>query len=127
MTANVQTLNRSKLYTNLTLFEASRSPSMNPDAFIDFFKSVTAKNCHRFRREDLKLREDVAFGKEIQYGNEARMALRLANFISAFSQIVNQKDIYSGKKFTRGIFSKLWTNTRNLSMDNRILEFGQHL
>lgn len=35
------------------------------------------------------LHGDVGFGAEQQFENEARMALRLANFLSAFLQVVH--------------------------------------
>jgi hypothetical protein len=41
------------------------------------------------KEEDLVLGGDVAFGVEEQFENEARMALRLAHFLSSFLQVCN--------------------------------------
>lgn len=40
-----------------------------------------------FSPDDLVLHGDIGFGAEQQFENEARMALRLANFLSAFLQV----------------------------------------
>lgn len=40
-----------------------------------------------YKKEDLVLHGDVSFGAEEFFANEAKMALRLANFISAFLQV----------------------------------------
>lgn len=40
-----------------------------------------------FHPQDLILRGDVGFGATEQFQNEAKMAVRLANFISAFLQV----------------------------------------
>jgi hypothetical protein len=37
--------------------------------------------------QDLILHGDIAYGSEEQFVNEAKMAVRLANFISAFLQV----------------------------------------
>ncbi len=44
------------------------------------------------------LRGDIAFGARQQFENEAKMALRLANFISAFLQVSDPTEVYSGKQ-----------------------------
>lgn len=41
----------------------------------------------RYKPDDLILHGDIAFGAEEFFANEARMAVRLANFISAFLQV----------------------------------------
>lgn len=38
------------------------------------------------------------FGATEQFQNEAKMAVRLANFISAFLQISDPNEVYSGKR-----------------------------
>ena len=38
---------------------------------------------------------DVAFGKEVQLENQARMGLRVAHFISSFLQLVNPKELFA--------------------------------
>lgn len=40
-----------------------------------------------FSPDDLILHGDIGFGAEQQFENEARMAVRLANFLSAFLQV----------------------------------------
>lgn len=42
---------------------------------------------YSFHPQDLILRGDVSFGAKEQFENEAKMAVRLANFISAFLQV----------------------------------------
>lgn len=49
----------------------------------------------RYSKQDLELQGDFAFGAEEQFANEAKMAVRLANFISAFLQVKNLHRIYS--------------------------------
>ena len=77
----------SKDYNNVTGAEALRSNTINVDQVIEFLKSVTKDNCHNFAPDDLVLRGDVAYDVEVQFENEARMALRLANFLSSFLQV----------------------------------------
>lgn len=77
----------SKDYNNVTGAEALRTNKINVDEVIEFLKSVTKDNCHTFAPDDLILRGDISYGVESQFENEARMALRLANFISSFLQV----------------------------------------
>ncbi|XP_050701571.1 uncharacterized protein LOC126987957 [Eriocheir sinensis] len=86
----------SKDYNNVTGAEALRTNKINVDEVIEFLKSVTKDNCHTFAPDDLILRGDISFGVESQFENEARMALRLANFLSSFLQIVDHQEIFSG-------------------------------
>lgn len=44
------------------------------------------------------MRGDIRFGAEEFFENEAKMATRLANFISAFLQISDSHEVYSGKR-----------------------------
>lgn len=74
-------------YHNVTGAASLRASTVNVEEVIEFLKSVTAENCHTFDPDDLILPGDVGFGKENQFENEARMALRLANFLSAFLQV----------------------------------------
>lgn len=46
------------------------------------------------------LRGDSSFGAEEFYENEAKMATRLANFISAFLQVSDPLEVYTGKRVT---------------------------
>lgn len=43
----------------------------------------------RFHKNDLQLLGDYGFGAHKQFANEAKMAVRLANFISAFLQVID--------------------------------------
>jgi len=48
--------------------------------------------------QDLMLRGDISFGAKEFFENEAKMATRLANFISAFLQVSDPLEVYSGKR-----------------------------
>lgn len=52
-------------------------------------KSQLKFGIYRYRKEDLELLGDYGFGAHKQFSNEAKMAVRLANFISAFLQVIN--------------------------------------
>jgi hypothetical protein len=53
---------------------------------------------YRFSKSDLVLNGDVGYGAEEQFENEALMAVRLANFLSAFLQIVDPEEVFPGKR-----------------------------
>ncbi|KAG1714902.1 Adrenodoxin, mitochondrial [Nymphon striatum] len=63
---------------------------INPNIVRQYIKrQITQETCHKYantRPEMLELQGDIAHGKELQLENEARMALRLAHFISGFLQ-----------------------------------------
>lgn len=83
------------LYTNYT-----HNKEIDPAWVVDRVLSMNHRNCHqfiRYQKENLFLRDDLAFGKEEQFENQARMALRLANFISAFLQSVHTNENFAGK------------------------------
>lgn len=42
-----------------------------------------------FHKQDLILHGDISYGVKEQFENEAKMAVRLANFISAFLQVIS--------------------------------------
>lgn len=48
--------------------------------------------------EERTLHGDVSFNAEEFFENEAKMATRLANFISAFLQVSDPKEVFSGKR-----------------------------
>jgi hypothetical protein len=52
---------------------------------VKYYLSLVFRNL--FSPDDLILHGDIGFGAEQQFENEARMALRLANFLSAFLQV----------------------------------------
>ncbi|GFS50117.1 g-protein coupled receptor [Trichonephila clavipes] len=72
---------------------------IDPMEVVEYVRSPDLKHhCESIAKthpERLILRGDVAFGKEIQLENEARTALRLANFISSFLQIVDPNDLFA--------------------------------
>uniref|UniRef100_A0A1B6IF03 GPR158/179 extracellular domain-containing protein n=1 Tax=Homalodisca liturata TaxID=320908 RepID=A0A1B6IF03_9HEMI len=78
--------------------ESLHTTKMNVDQALKFILGVNKKTCKNYRKEDLNLHGDVSFGAEEFFANEAKMALRLANFISAFLQISDPKEVYSGKR-----------------------------
>uniref|UniRef100_A0A0A9W679 Putative G-protein coupled receptor 158 n=1 Tax=Lygus hesperus TaxID=30085 RepID=A0A0A9W679_LYGHE len=71
---------------------------INVHQAIDFLNDVKPSNCHKFKKQELTLHGDVGYGAEEFFKNEAQMAVRLANFISGFLQIVDPKEVYSGKR-----------------------------
>ena len=66
---------------------STHTKSKNIDNILKFIRSVNKNNCKKFAPDDLVLHGDIGFGTEQQFENEARMALRLANFISSFLQV----------------------------------------
>lgn len=50
-------------------------------------RSVTPENCVNLKPDQLFLKGDLSWGAEEQFENEALMAVRTANFISAFLQV----------------------------------------
>lgn len=71
----------------------------NIEEFLRFIRTrVTKDNCDDkklFKPEDLVLHGDVAYGVDTQFEGEARSALRLANFISAFLQVVDHDEQFA--------------------------------
>jgi hypothetical protein len=58
-------------------------------------KHLNVKACcsyYSYTPQDLILHGDIAYGAEEQFANEAKMAVRLANFISAFLQVSKQRE-----------------------------------
>ncbi|KAG8237072.1 hypothetical protein J437_LFUL005179 [Ladona fulva] len=77
--------------------ESLHASKMNIHEVLNFILSVNEHTCKRYNPQDLVLSGGIGFGMEQQFENEARMAVRLANFISAFLQVSNPKEVYSGK------------------------------
>ncbi|XP_034243708.1 uncharacterized protein LOC117646698 [Thrips palmi] len=71
---------------------------VNIDEVLRFIFSVNEANCKQYHPQDLELHGDIAHGADEQFENEAKMASRLANFISAFLQISDPKEVFSGKR-----------------------------
>ncbi|KAH0946160.1 hypothetical protein HN011_002366 [Eciton burchellii] len=71
---------------------------MNIDQALKFILSVNSRTCKNYAPQDLMLRGDISFGAKEFFENEAKMATRLANFISAFLQVSDPLEVYSGKR-----------------------------
>lgn len=78
--------------------EALHTEKMNVYETLNFIRSVHADNCTKYNPTDLFLNGDIAFGAEEQFENQAKMAVRLANFISAFLQISDPQEVFSGTR-----------------------------
>lgn len=87
-------------YRNATRGPKSmHTPKMNIDEVLRFIFSVNENTCKNFHPQDLILHGNIAHGAKEQFENEAKMALRLANFISAFLQISDPNEVYTGGCF----------------------------
>ncbi len=90
---------RKRRYTREIQY-SSRYSSFDDDAFERVLKimnnqeSINKDNCNQFSRDQLELPGDVAYGSEIQLEYQARTALRLSHFISAFLQTVAPQEKY---------------------------------
>jgi len=71
---------------------------LNVDEIMNYIQSINADTCKGKSPEDLQLRGDISYGSEEQFENEALMAVRTANFISAFLQVVDPKEIFPGTR-----------------------------
>ncbi|XP_017776061.1 PREDICTED: uncharacterized protein LOC108562276 [Nicrophorus vespilloides] len=92
-------LNKYSEYMNFTSGpEALNSKRINIHKSLDFILGVNKDNCRKYKPQHLKLHGDINYGAEEYFENEAKMAVRLANFISAFLQISDPKEVYSGKR-----------------------------
>lgn len=77
---------------------ALHTPKLNIDATLKFINGVNQRTCANYHAQDLVLHGDISYGAKEFFSNEAKMALRLANFISAFLQISDPNEVYSGKR-----------------------------
>lgn len=80
--------------------ESLHNRQMNIDEVLKFIHGVNHNTCKKYKPDDLTLLGDISFGAEEQFVNEAKMAVRLANFLSAFLQITDPKEVFSGKRLT---------------------------
>ncbi|XP_060526856.1 uncharacterized protein LOC132702314 [Cylas formicarius] len=78
--------------------ESLKQPRINIHRTLDFILGMNKDTCKKYRAEDLVLHGGVMAGAEEFFENEAKMALRLANFISAFLQVSDPQEVYSGKR-----------------------------
>ncbi|EFN88130.1 Probable G-protein coupled receptor 158 [Harpegnathos saltator] len=77
---------------------ALHDKKINIKQAIDFILHMDEHRCKKYAPQDLELRGDISFGAEEFFENEAKMATRLANFISAFLQVSDPLEVYSGKR-----------------------------
>lgn len=106
-----------------------RTNNLNIHSAINFILEVKPNNCKNYKRQDLILPGDVSFGAEEFFENEAKMAVRLANFISAFLQIVDSKEVYTGKRVADQPLSEDQMMGETLSLvlgDSRIWSAGTY-
>ena len=66
---------------------------------LKFLWSVNEQNCGNRTFEELNLKGDISWGAEKQFENEARMAVRTANFISGYLQVVDPKEVFPGTRY----------------------------
>ncbi|XP_014468491.1 PREDICTED: uncharacterized protein LOC106741225 [Dinoponera quadriceps] len=85
---------------NSTGPSALREEKMNVLNALNFINQMDAKTCKNYAPQDLVLRGDISYGAKEFFENEAKMATRLANFISAFLQVSDPLEVYSGKRVT---------------------------
>lgn len=78
--------------------EALNTPKINIHKALDFILGMNKDNCKKYRPQDLTLNGNVDYGAKEFFDNEAKMAVRLANFISAFLQISDPNEVFSGKR-----------------------------
>ena len=65
---------------------------------INAANSKNPRACKERTHEELHLKGDISWGADVQFKNEALMATRLANFISAFLQVVDPKEVFPGTR-----------------------------
>ena len=75
-------------YSNKTDgFNSLHTKRTNVHYVLNFIRSMDAVKCLTYEEKDLVLPGEFAYNADKQFVNEARMAVRLANFISAFLQV----------------------------------------
>ena len=68
--------------------------------FAPKFRNINEGNCKTRSFDELHLKGDISWGADVQFKNEALQATRLANFISAFMQVVDPKEVFPGTRVT---------------------------
>eukprot|EP00095_Tigriopus_kingsejongensis_P001165 maker-scaffold350_size199587-snap-gene-0.27 protein:Tk01165 transcript:maker-scaffold350_size199587-snap-gene-0.27-mRNA-1 annotation:"hypothetical protein SINV_01162" len=100
----VQKLDSFNVYRNNDTLESTLNAFHRPhgvpniDEILKFIWSVNSENCNERSHEELHLKGDISWGAEVQFRNEALMAVRTANFISAFIQVVDPKEVFPGTR-----------------------------
>ncbi|XP_013142311.1 PREDICTED: uncharacterized protein LOC106106296 [Papilio polytes] len=77
---------------------ALHAERLNIFEVLNFIRGVQPHNCSKYKATDLFLNGDIAFGAPEQFENQAKMAVRLANFISAFLQVSDPYEVFSGTR-----------------------------
>eukprot|EP00096_Caligus_rogercresseyi_P011406 TRINITY_DN4476_c0_g1_i2.p1 TRINITY_DN4476_c0_g1~~TRINITY_DN4476_c0_g1_i2.p1 ORF type:complete len:829 (+),score=116.10 TRINITY_DN4476_c0_g1_i2:73-2559(+) len=80
------------------VFERPGGAKINIDEVLKFMWSVDEYNCKDLSKKQLNLKGDVSWGADVQFKNEALMAVRLANFISSFLQVVDPNEFFHGTR-----------------------------
>lgn len=97
-----RTIDTSADYGEQNIYYLGRLSSFAPDrynavkALIDQTIAITPETCGSTPPDKLVLPGEVGFGADKQFEVQARTALRLAHFLSAFQQNVNPDEIYGG-------------------------------
>ncbi|CAN7982859.1 unnamed protein product [Ixodes pacificus] len=87
-----------KQANHMAILNISKGAHFDPHTIFAHMKSVTPSNCWEVGRnhpERLVLSGDVAYGRDQKLENEARSAVRLANFLSGFIQTVDPKELFA--------------------------------
>lgn len=87
-----------EFHENVTGTESLKTSTLNIHNALNFILGMNKDKCKQYEPHELVLTGDFNFGAHKQFINEARMAVRLANFISAFLQVSDPKEVYSGKR-----------------------------
>lgn len=87
-----------KQSNHMEILNVSSADEKDPMTIFAHMKLVTPQNCWDIRRrmpERLTLSGAIAYDREHQLENEARAAIRLANFLSGFLQTVDPKELFA--------------------------------
>lgn len=80
-------------YMNYTFGpDTLKGKKINIHRALDFILRMNKDLCKNYTSDQLELGGDTDYGAEEFFENEAKMALRLANFISAFLQVRIKKN-----------------------------------
>ncbi|XP_022919951.1 uncharacterized protein [Onthophagus taurus] len=92
-------LNKYHEYKNFTTgLNAMHMKKLNINEALRFIGTMNKENCRSYKKEELILNGNIHYGAKQFFQNEARMAVRLANFISAFLQVSDPKEVFSDKR-----------------------------
>ena len=86
------------LFFNINILSKLHHTSCLSYRKINAANSKNPRACKERTHEELHLKGDISWGADVQFKNEALMATRLANFISAFLQVVDPKEVFPGTR-----------------------------